>query len=103
MKFLEDGPEKQKLIDQMIEIVQNDAVWSFGYFPTSAAAYHQWIRNGKPTQIVRNQHQLPAARSGAARAQDRRMEPAGLVAGPADRRSVGVRSLGASCPAHGFA
>ena len=54
MKFLEDGPEKQKLIDQMIEIVQNDAVWSFGYFPTSAAAYHQWISNGKPTQIVRN-------------------------------------------------
>ncbi|HOE42139.1 MAG TPA: ABC transporter substrate-binding protein [Rhodoferax sp.] len=54
MKFLEDGPEKQRLIDQMIEITQKDAVWSFGYFPTSAAAYHQWISNGKPTQIVRN-------------------------------------------------
>ncbi len=54
MKFLEDGPEKQKLIDRMIEIVQHDAVWSFGYFPTSAAAYHQWITNGKPTQIIRN-------------------------------------------------
>jgi hypothetical protein len=34
--------------------VQKDAVWSFGYWPTSAAAYHQWIYNGKPTQIVRN-------------------------------------------------
>ena len=54
MKFLDDGPEKQKLIDEMIGIVQQDAVWSFGYFPTSAAAYHQWINNGKPTQIVRN-------------------------------------------------
>jgi ABC-type transport system substrate-binding protein len=54
MKFLEDGPEKQKLIDRMIEIVQQDAIWSFGYFPTSAAAYHQWVYNGKPTQIVRN-------------------------------------------------
>ncbi len=54
MKFLDDSPEKQKLIDQMIEIVQNDAVWSFGYFPKSAAAYHQWISNGKPTQIIRN-------------------------------------------------
>ena len=54
MKFVEDGPEKQKLIDRMIGIVQNDAVWSFGYFPTSAAAYQQWITNGKPTQIVRN-------------------------------------------------
>jgi ABC-type transport system substrate-binding protein len=54
MKFLDDGPEKQKLIDRMIEILQKDAVWSFGYFPTSAAAYHQWIYNGKPTQIIRN-------------------------------------------------
>ena len=54
MKFLDDGPEKQKLIDRMIEILQRDAVWSFGYFPTSAAAYHQWVYNGKPTQIIRN-------------------------------------------------
>ncbi len=54
MKFLEDGPEKQELIDQMIRVVQNDAVWSFGHFPTSAAAYHQWVFNGKPTQIIRN-------------------------------------------------
>jgi ABC-type transport system substrate-binding protein len=54
MKFLDDGPQKQKLIDRMIEILQQDAVWSFGYFPTSAAAYHQWVANGKPTQIIRN-------------------------------------------------
>jgi hypothetical protein len=54
MKYLEDGAEKQKLIDRMIEILQNDAAWSFGYFPTSAAAFHQWITNGKPTQIVRD-------------------------------------------------
>ena len=54
MKFLDDGPEKQKLIDEMITTVQQDAIWSFGYFPTSAAAYHQWIHNGKPTQIIRN-------------------------------------------------
>jgi ABC-type transport system substrate-binding protein len=54
MKFLDDGPEKQKVIDRMIEILQKDAVWSFGYFPTSAAAFQQWVYNGKPTQIVRN-------------------------------------------------
>ena len=54
MKFLDEGPEKQALIDQMIEITQKDGVWGFGYWPKSAAAYHQWIYNGKPTQIVRN-------------------------------------------------
>ncbi len=54
MKFEEDGPAKAKLIDEMIRIVQEDAPWTFGYFPTSAAAFHQWVHNGKPTQIIRN-------------------------------------------------
>jgi ABC-type transport system substrate-binding protein len=54
MKFEEDGPAKARLIDEMIGITQQDAVWSFGYFPTSAAAFHQWVYNGKPTQIIRN-------------------------------------------------
>ena len=54
MKYLDDGPLKQQLIDQMVVLLQQDAVWSFGYFPTSAAAYHQWVYNGKPTQIIRN-------------------------------------------------
>ncbi len=54
MKFEDDGPTKARLIDEMIRIAQNDAVWSWGYFPTSAAAFHQWVHNGKPTQIIRN-------------------------------------------------
>ncbi|TAN54227.1 MAG: peptide ABC transporter substrate-binding protein [Betaproteobacteria bacterium] len=54
MKFEDDGPAKAKLIDEMIRILQADAVWSWGYFPTSAAAFHQWVSNGKPTQIIRN-------------------------------------------------
>ncbi len=54
MKFLDNGPRKQQLIDQMITQLQQDAVWSFGYFPKSAAAYQQWVFNGKPTQIIRN-------------------------------------------------
>lgn len=54
MKFMENGPEKQKVIDRMIEIVQNDAPWSFGYYPTSAAALQHWVKNAKPTEMVRN-------------------------------------------------
>ena len=38
----------------MIGIVQQDAPWSFGYFPTSAAALHHWVKNAKPTQMIRN-------------------------------------------------
>lgn len=54
LKELGEGEEKLETIDRMIEIVQNDAVWSFGYFPTSAAALHHWVKNAKPTQIIRN-------------------------------------------------
>ncbi|MCF0252916.1 MAG: ABC transporter substrate-binding protein [Duodenibacillus sp.] len=54
MKFMEDGPEKAAVIDRMVRIAQEDAVWSFGYFPRSAAALHHWVGNAKPTQIVRN-------------------------------------------------
>ncbi|MCR4159845.1 ABC transporter substrate-binding protein [Kerstersia gyiorum] len=54
MRFLDDGPEKKALIDRMVVILQRDAPWMFGYFPMSGGAYHQWLHNAKPTQMVRN-------------------------------------------------
>lgn len=54
LRNLENGPEKARVIDEMIQIVQQDAPWSFGYFPTSAAALHHWVKNAKPTQMIRN-------------------------------------------------
>ena len=54
LRNLENGPEKARVIDEMIGIVQQDAPWSFGYFPTSAAALHHWVKNAKPTQMIRN-------------------------------------------------
>jgi len=54
MKYLDDGPEKEELIARMVSIVQQDAAWMFGYFPKSGGAYHQWVGNGKPTQMIRN-------------------------------------------------
>lgn len=54
MKFLDDGPEKEVLIQRMVAIVQRDAPWMFGYFPMSGGAYQQWVGNAKPTQMVRN-------------------------------------------------
>jgi ABC-type transport system substrate-binding protein len=67
MRYLEDGEEKKKEIEALIRIAQRDAPWMFGYFPTSAAAFHQWVKNGKPTQMVRNHIQYmrldPAVRA----------------------------------------
>ncbi len=54
MRYMDDGPEKKAAIERLLQIVQHDAPWSYGYFPTSAAAFQQWVLNGKPTQMVRN-------------------------------------------------
>lgn len=51
---MDEGPDKAEAINELIKIVQEDAPWTFGYFPTSSAAFHQWVHNGKPTQVVRN-------------------------------------------------
>ncbi len=54
MKYLDEGPKKDAVVQKMIQIVQEDAPWSFGYAPRSAAAYHQWVGNAKPSAMVRN-------------------------------------------------
>jgi len=54
MKTLDDGPEKQAVIDRMNAIVQQDAPWSFGYFPYSSGAAQSWVHNYKPAVLVRD-------------------------------------------------
>jgi ABC-type transport system substrate-binding protein len=54
MKSLEDGADKQALIDTMVRTAQQDVPWLWGRAPRSAGAYHQWVFNGKPTQQIRN-------------------------------------------------
>jgi ABC-type transport system substrate-binding protein len=55
MKSLDDGPEKQKLIDDMVRIVREDAPWTMGFFPYASAAVQQWVHNSKPAILVRDQ------------------------------------------------
>ncbi|TAK74689.1 MAG: peptide ABC transporter substrate-binding protein [Aquabacterium sp.] len=54
LRFMDDGPQKQKVIDQMIAILQQDAPWSWGYFPYASGAYQRWVHNGKPSVMVRD-------------------------------------------------
>jgi ABC-type transport system substrate-binding protein len=54
LKFMDDGPAKQVAIDKMVKIVQEDAIWSWGYFPYSSGAFHKWVHNTKPTSMVLN-------------------------------------------------
>ena len=55
MKLLDDGPQKQVLIDKMVAVAQQDAPWSFGYFPYSSSAAQVWVKNLKPAVLIRDQ------------------------------------------------
>jgi hypothetical protein len=55
MKNLSDGPQRQALIDKMVKIVQNDAVWMFGIFPGATGVYQTWVKNAKPSLILKDQ------------------------------------------------
>ncbi len=54
MKNLDNGPQRQALIDRMVAILHEDAPWSFGYFPKDYSLHHGWMRNVKPNQMARN-------------------------------------------------
>jgi ABC-type transport system substrate-binding protein len=54
LKAVDDGPEKQKLIDDMVKIVRDDAVWSMGFYPYASLAAHGWVKNSKPAILIRD-------------------------------------------------
>jgi ABC-type transport system substrate-binding protein len=54
LQALEDGPQKQAVVDQMVAIAQRDAPWAFGYFPWGGLAFQEWVYNGKPSILIRD-------------------------------------------------
>ncbi len=54
LKMLDDGPQKQAVLDRMVEIVQQDAPWTFGFFPYASAAVQSWVHNAKTAILVRD-------------------------------------------------
>ena len=54
MKNMDDGPERQALIDRMTAIVRRDAPWSFGFYPKSFSLHHQWLHNVTPNLMANN-------------------------------------------------
>jgi ABC-type transport system substrate-binding protein len=54
LQTLDDGPEKQKVIDEMVRIAREDSPWAWGYWPYVATAYQSWVHNGKPGIMIRD-------------------------------------------------
>ena len=54
MRLMDNGPERQAVIDRMVAILREDAPWSFGFHPKDYSLRHAWIGNAKPNQMARN-------------------------------------------------
>jgi len=54
MKNMENGPERQLIIDRMVAVLRQDAPWVWGYHPKDYSLNHAWLANVKPNQMARN-------------------------------------------------
>ncbi len=54
MKNIENGPKRQAIIDDMMEICRRDAPWLWGFHPKEYTLVHSWLFNLKPNQMARN-------------------------------------------------
>ena len=54
MRDMNNGPERQQVIDAMLEIVRRDAPWIFTFYPKSFGLRHGWVHNVKPNLMANN-------------------------------------------------
>ena len=54
MREMDNGPERQAVVDQMLEILRRDAPWVWGFHPKEFALAHQWVHNRKPNKMANN-------------------------------------------------
>ncbi len=55
MKDMDNGPERQAVIDRMVGIVRADAPWGFGFHPRNYGLRHRWLKNVKPNLMANNE------------------------------------------------
>ncbi|BAZ93981.1 ABC-type dipeptide transporter, periplasmic component [Thiohalobacter thiocyanaticus] len=54
MKNMDNGPQRQALIDEMLAIARRDGPWLWGFYPKSFSLHHAWLKNNKPNLMARN-------------------------------------------------
>ena len=54
MKNMDNGPQRQAIIDRMMDIARHDAPWVWGFFPKQFSLHHAWVRNSKPNLMANN-------------------------------------------------
>ncbi len=51
---MEDGPERFKIIQQMVSILQKDAPWVWGFYPKTFGLYHEWMQAFRSNSMINN-------------------------------------------------
>ncbi len=54
IRTMPNGPERQKKINELLEIVRKDSPWIWGFHPIDFTLSHQWNRASKPHGIANN-------------------------------------------------
>jgi len=54
MKDMENGPERQAVIDRMVRLAREDAPWIYAFHPKSFGLRHAWVSNAKPNLMAHN-------------------------------------------------
>ncbi|MDH3412931.1 MAG: ABC transporter substrate-binding protein, partial [Gammaproteobacteria bacterium] len=54
MKNMDNGPERQSIIDHMVAVACQDAPWVWSFFPKNFSLQHAWVFNSKPNQMANN-------------------------------------------------
>lgn len=54
MQTMKNSPQRQELIDQMVEQLRHDAPWIWGFHPKDYSLQHAWLFNRKPGKVINN-------------------------------------------------
>ncbi len=54
MSRMDNTPQRQKIINQMVGIVQQDAPWLWGFHPKAFSLHHHWYKNAYPNLMANN-------------------------------------------------
>jgi len=54
MQAMDNGPQRQEIIDRMLAILHEDAPWVWGFHPKEYSLRHAWLKNRKPSTVGNN-------------------------------------------------
>ena len=54
MKNMPNNAQRQKIIDDMLEILRRDSPWLWGHHPKDYVLRHAWLHNNKPNKLANN-------------------------------------------------